>query len=172
MMFRQNSSEVPFGPSNHWLSATANSLWEGFVPTFPRLRFSTLTTIAPSQRYNTTLFRSSAFFAKAPQHYANEPRRIRREASFFKYAKRKKKKPADLHPPKTNRLIFTSKSCARRRFKPLPHYAETHSTIESHSCFHLLELPQAEGFHMNAFQSNKFIKPRVQCFIKHPFQID
>ena len=27
-MFRQNSSEAPFGPSNHWLSATANSLWE------------------------------------------------------------------------------------------------------------------------------------------------
>lgn len=41
-MFRQNSSEAPFGPSNHWLSATANSLWEGFVPTFPRLRFSML----------------------------------------------------------------------------------------------------------------------------------
>lgn len=41
-MFRQNSSEAPFGPSNHWLSATANSLWEGFVPTSPRLRFSML----------------------------------------------------------------------------------------------------------------------------------
>ena len=41
-MFRQNSSEAPFGPSNHWLSATANSLWEGFVPTCPRLRFSML----------------------------------------------------------------------------------------------------------------------------------
>ena len=41
-MFRQNSSEAPFGPSNHWLPATANSLWEGFVPTFPRLRFSML----------------------------------------------------------------------------------------------------------------------------------
>ena len=81
MMFRQNSSEVPFGPSNRWLSATANSLWEGFVPTFPRLRFSTLTTIAPSSPHSGTLFRCGKFFAKAAQSHANGARPPKRNRS-------------------------------------------------------------------------------------------
>ncbi len=56
-MFRQNSSEAPFGPSNRWLPATASSLWEGFVPTFPRQRFSVTATIAPLRWLSRSLFR-------------------------------------------------------------------------------------------------------------------
>ena len=60
-MFRQNSSEAPFGPSNRWLPATASSLWEGFVPTFPRQRFSVTATIAPIRWLSRSLFRLANF---------------------------------------------------------------------------------------------------------------
>ncbi len=60
-MFRQNSSEAPFGPSNRWLPATASSLWEGFVPTFPRQRFSVTATIAPMRWLSRSLFRLANF---------------------------------------------------------------------------------------------------------------
>ncbi len=68
-MFRQNSSEAPFGPSNRWLPATASSLWEGFVPTLPRLRFSVTATIAPLQVLSRSLFRL-ANISTAPPHRA------------------------------------------------------------------------------------------------------
>lgn len=44
--------------------------------------------------------------------------------------------------------------------------------MKSRSCKHPLELPQAEGFDMNAFQSNNPIKTRVHRHGKHWFQID
>lgn len=44
--------------------------------------------------------------------------------------------------------------------------------MKSRSCKHPLELPQAEGFDMNAFQSNNLIKTRVHRHGKHWFQID
>lgn len=167
-MFRQNSSEVPFGPSNHWLSATANSLWEGFVPTLPRLRFSTLTTIAPSKRRNTTLFRYAKFFAKASHCYVSVPK-------WKGLVPAKKEAHLAFIPRKPSGLVFHAddvSKCSSAFLQPLPHNAETHSSMKSRSCKHPLELPQAEGFDMNAFQSNNPIKTRVHGHGKHWFQID
>lgn len=130
-MFRQNSSEVPFGPSNHWLSATANSLWEGFVPTFPRLRFSTLTTIAPHGRRITTLFRYAKFFAKASQYYVKDRQNLRRPLLMLECIRQpeskthwrrrgsKMKKPVWLSSPENQTGLFPAPMMcrsARRRF--------------------------------------------------------
>ncbi len=94
-MFRQNSSEAPFGPSNRWLPATASSLWEGFVPTFPRQRFSVTATIAPMRWLSRSLFRLANFstpptqqprqnaagtgWARAHRTYGEAQRRDRRK---------------------------------------------------------------------------------------------
>ncbi len=79
-MFRQNSSEAPFGPSNRWLPATASSLWEGFVPTFPRQRFSVTATIAPLRWLSRSLFRLASFSTPPTQ----QPRQNAASAGWAK----------------------------------------------------------------------------------------
>ena len=119
-------------------------------------------TIAPSKAKSATLFQWSELFCKS----VTERHKPQRNAN-------KKRSPPDPHPLKVWRATFTPKQCARRRFKTPPALCGNSPLYRIAFAHSFSGLPRPEDdFQMNAFQSNKTIKPRVQMNIKHRFQIN
>ena len=119
-------------------------------------------TIAPSKAKSATLFQWSELFCKS----VTERHKPQRNAN-------KRRSPPDPHPLKVWRATFTPKQCARRRFKTPPALCGNSPLYRIAFAHSFSGLPRPEDdFQMNAFQSNKTIKPRVQMNIKHRFQIN
>lgn len=161
-MFMQNSSEAAFRTVQP-LAFSNRQLSVGRIrPYFSSSALFNAVTIAPSKAKSATLFQWSELFCKS----VTERHKPQRNAN-------KKRSPPDPHPLKVWRATFTPKQCARRRFKTPPALCGNSPLYRIAFAHSFSGLPRPEDdFQMNAFQSNKTIKPRVQMNIKHRFQIN